>query len=168
MNRYAIIENGVVANIAVGTVPLTESWIEITDPAIQIGWTYENETFTAPTVTGKNKIVIKSLVINNGLLSPPKSRVIIQKGQSIMATVEFRSFSNALIPITDLFAVPVYQLGGIVAQSVSANFLSGVAQVSVTFPESGEFVVTEEGLNLHLPEEQKLSFQPFYISVLQT
>lgn len=165
MNRYAIIENSIVTNIAVASVPLNENWIEITDPAIQIGWIYENEAFQAPAILGRNRVVITGLSVNGPISL--RNRVILQKGQSLGVSVQFQDAEEGIIPITDLFAVPIYQLGGVVAQSVAANFTNGSAEMLVNFPDSGEFVFTEEGLNLHLPEASKVEFTPFYISVLQ-
>ncbi|WRH62028.1 MAG: hypothetical protein RSE12_16900 [Fuscovulum sp.] len=47
--RYAIIENGIVANIALADAPLAENWIELPeDSEAQIGWTYARKKFTAP------------------------------------------------------------------------------------------------------------------------
>lgn len=49
MNRYAIIEAGVVANVARAAEPLGENWIEL-DPgsAVGPGWLYDGEAFAAP------------------------------------------------------------------------------------------------------------------------
>lgn len=44
--NYAIIEGGVVANIAVADAPLAENWVEA--GSAQIGWAYDGEAFTPP------------------------------------------------------------------------------------------------------------------------
>lgn len=46
--KYAIIENGVVTNIAMADGPLAPNWVQ-SDTA-GIGWTYDNGVFTAPVV----------------------------------------------------------------------------------------------------------------------
>lgn len=46
--KYAIIENGIVANVALADSPIAPNWIE-TDSA-GIGWTYDNGVFTAPVI----------------------------------------------------------------------------------------------------------------------
>lgn len=50
MNRYAIVENGTVTNIAVANEPLDAGWIPNPPAACQIGWKYDGSTFTAPLV----------------------------------------------------------------------------------------------------------------------
>ena len=46
--KYAIIENGIVANIAVANAPLAANWVDAT--GAQIGWTWDGETFSPPQV----------------------------------------------------------------------------------------------------------------------
>lgn len=46
MANYAIITNGIVANVYVADAPLNEADILVTNQGI--GWTYANGTFTAP------------------------------------------------------------------------------------------------------------------------
>ena len=46
--KYAIIENGIVANVALADAPMAPNWVE-TDTA-GIGWTYDNGVFTAPVI----------------------------------------------------------------------------------------------------------------------
>lgn len=82
-------------------------------------------------------------------------------------TARFETESGELIQLNDVFAVPIYQVGGVVDQSVGANFIDGIAQLMVTFSKSGEYVVNEHGLNMHLPEGSKLSFDDLYISVIR-
>lgn len=48
MNRYAIIENGVVRNIVVGDAPLDSSWIENPPADVKIGCLYDGSEFTDP------------------------------------------------------------------------------------------------------------------------
>lgn len=50
MNRFAIIENGTVTNIAVAEAPLDASWILNPPAQVQIGWHYNGSNFTAPAV----------------------------------------------------------------------------------------------------------------------
>lgn len=48
--RYAIIDGGIVENIAAAESPLDPGWIDVTDadPAPGIGWAYDGTTFTPP------------------------------------------------------------------------------------------------------------------------
>jgi hypothetical protein len=45
IKNYAIVENGVVVNIAVSEYPLADNWHE---SEAQIGWTYDGKEFHAP------------------------------------------------------------------------------------------------------------------------
>lgn len=44
--RFVILENNIVANIALADGPLAENWIE--NDTAGIGWSYDGKTFTAP------------------------------------------------------------------------------------------------------------------------
>lgn len=46
--KYAIIENGIVTNVALAGGPIAPNWVE-TDTA-GIGWTYSNGVFAAPVI----------------------------------------------------------------------------------------------------------------------
>ena len=46
--KYAIIENGVVTNIAMADGPLFPNWVETSTAGI--GWTYSNGVFAAPVI----------------------------------------------------------------------------------------------------------------------
>jgi hypothetical protein len=48
IKRYAIVENGVVVNIAVSETSLFSNWIEIQPYQAQIGWLYNGSTFSPP------------------------------------------------------------------------------------------------------------------------
>ena len=55
--KYAIIENGIVTNVAMAGGPMADNWIE-TDTAGP-GWTYDNGVFTAPVIVPPvaNKVI---------------------------------------------------------------------------------------------------------------
>lgn len=124
------------------------------------------ETYWSAPLQPRNKVKITGLMKNGLEPIPLASRVIISKGQSLGVTTRFENADGVLLPLTDVFGLPIYELGGGVNKTIEASFFNGVAQLLVQFYESGEYVVTEDGLNLHLPEENKLSFESFYITVL--
>lgn len=124
------------------------------------------ETYKPRLQVAPNRVRITGLTKNGVEQLNLSQRVVISKGTSLGVTARFETAEGVLIPLTDFFGVPIYQLGGTVDQTVGANFVDGTAQLMVEFPHSGEYVVNEQGLNLHLPEDQKLSFDTLYISVL--
>ena len=167
--RYAIINNGVVENVAVAESPIDENWIEC-DGLVQAGWLYSAESsFTAPPEPEKpNRVRITGLTKGGVDQIAVARRIIITEGTALGVTARFETAAGDLIQLTDSFAVPIYQVGGIVDQSVGANFIDGIAQLMVTFSKSGEYVVNEQGLNMHLPEGSKLSFDDLFISVIKS
>ena len=48
--RYAIIENGIVANVALSDYPLAENWIEDAENVAQIGGSYDGVFQVAPEI----------------------------------------------------------------------------------------------------------------------
>lgn len=69
------------------------------------------------------------------------------------------------LPITDSFAVPLAGLIGANGKTLMFNFLDGVAERDFAFSESGEWEVTEQQINKHLPEGQHFEFSGLHISV---
>jgi hypothetical protein len=168
MSKYAMVENGVVLGVVGASVPQPNT-IEAPDN-VSPGWLYDGETFTQPPEpqqAAKPRVVIVGLMIDGVTPVPLASRVILIAGQSLGVTVNITIDGQAL-PITDDFAVPISRVHGDVDQTVRASFVDGVAQMLVPFDRSGEYAVTEEWLNYHLPPEQQMDFDSFYISVTRT
>lgn len=68
-------------------------------------------------------------------------------------------------PLNDTFAVPLAGLFGAQGKTFMFEFVDGVAEREVTFDVSGEWVVTEEQINAHLPTDQSFSFNGLNISI---
>lgn len=68
-------------------------------------------------------------------------------------------------PLNDIFAVPLAGLFGAQGKTFMFEFVDGVAEREVTFDVSGEWVVTEEQINAHLPTDQQFSFPGINISI---
>jgi hypothetical protein len=60
--KYAIIENGVVVNLAIADQPLAENWIEF-DGAVNIGDLYDGEAFNPPPPVQKSVDEIKAEIM---------------------------------------------------------------------------------------------------------
>lgn len=69
------------------------------------------------------------------------------------------------IPLNDTFAVPLAGLFASPGKTFMFEFVDGVAEREVTFDVSGEWVVTEEQINAHLPADQRFSFTGLNISI---
>lgn len=162
MGRYAIVEDGKVGNVTIAESPLFENWIQ-SDTA-QIGWLYDGQNFTAPPPEQpKPKVVIVGLSVGGNAVAL-SSRIIISAGQSLSVTARSMA-GNTVLPVTDTFAMPISRVRGDVDQTVRVDFVNGEANFAVSFPRSGEYAVLPEWLNMHLPVDQQLEFEPFYISV---
>lgn len=111
----------------------------------------------------KPRVAIIGLAVDS-VAKALANRVIIEVGEVLDVTVRFE-MGGQLLPVNDSFAVPISKVREGVEQTKRANFVDGVATMSVTFERSGEFAVLPEWLNLHLPADQQVEFEPFYISV---
>lgn len=69
------------------------------------------------------------------------------------------------LPITDSFAVPLAGLFGAQGKTFMFDFVDGIAEREVVFDVSGEWVVTEEQINAHLPADERFSFVGLSISI---
>lgn len=162
MSNYAHIVAGVVAGIIESEVPQPGT-VEAPEGAT-IGWLYDGEQFTAPAPQQVVEVVITGLAINGTQQINLARRVVISAGQSLGVTAQIR-LGGQVLQITDSFAVPISRVRGDVDQTVDVQFINGAAAFIVQFPRSGEYAVLPEWLNMHLPADQQMAFEPFYISV---
>lgn len=166
MSKYAIVENGVVTNTAIADAPLAANWVQ-SDTA-GIGWLCDGENFTPPPApSAPVRVIITGLAINGTQQITPRSRVVIRAGQSLGVVAETRQ-GGQLVPVTDSFAVPIGRVNGAVETTERAEFIGGIANMLIPFPNPGEFEVTQALLNLYLPPEQQMLFDTFNISVTRT
>lgn len=162
MSRYAIIQNGIVINTVTADEPQDIDWIE--SGSAMIGDLYDGEQFTAPEPQQVVEVVITGLAINGTQQISLRNRVVLSAGQSLGVTAQIR-LGGQVLQITDSFAVPISRVRGDVDQTVDVQFVNGAAAFAVQFPRSGEYAVLPEWLNMHLPADQQMAFEPFYISV---
>lgn len=71
------------------------------------------------------------------------------------------------LPITDSFAVPLEGLFGAKGRTIMFEFVNGIAERSIAFTESGEWVVNEEQINKHLPTGNHFRFSGLNLSVAE-
>lgn len=75
MNRYAIIENGLVVNVVVGQPELTTNQILVECENAGPNWTYADGVFTAP------------VVVEPSVITPTKEELLAQL-QAIQAQIQ--------------------------------------------------------------------------------
>lgn len=156
MPKFAIVENGRVSNVVLADGPMADNWV----PAgvCGVGWVQIGGGFFPPPsirITG---------LYSGGQPLPLSNRALLSAGGSLRVTARAES-GDSVIPMTDSFALPICRVQGGVDQTVLIQFFGGVADFTVDFPRSGEYVVLEDWANMHLPPEKRLSLNPFYISV---
>lgn len=133
-------------------------WVEGTPSVGEIYRDYWSETGYVETVmTAKNhKVVVTS----------HDKRVVAAVDEVISITAELRDSDDNLISnFNDSFVMPIKIVGGAVARSVLMTFVNGVCNKDVSFTNDGEYQVTEQLINMHLPEGSKLDFEGFSISI---
>jgi hypothetical protein len=163
---YAIIENGKVINVVVSEEAIGANWVALDGQSAGIGWGYDGTVFVPPAPPAQRyQVKITGLTENGVTQLNVARRVAIPLGASLGVTAQFQTLGGVVTPLNDSFNVPIFQVGGIVEKTVRATFYEGTTQLLVTFPKSGEYVVTKDGLNMHLPEESKLEFEDLFITV---
>ncbi|WP_337840522.1 hypothetical protein [Rheinheimera sp.] len=71
------------------------------------------------------------------------------------------------LPITDKFAVPLAGQFGALGRTYEFEFVDGVAERDIVFDVSGEWSVSEEQINAHLPSGQQFQFGGLHISITE-
>lgn len=88
-------------------------------------------------------------------------------GETVTITAELR-LGTALAPISAMFAVPIEDAEGRVTRIKAAAFVAGAATVTLVFPASGYYRLTEAGINRKLPEGQRIRLAaPFEITICE-
>ena len=70
-------------------------------------------------------------------------------GEAVNITATLLNGHGATVPLTQTFAVPIEDSGG-VTRIKSVAMVNGTATVSLTFDRSGYYRITEEGINAKL------------------
>lgn len=102
----------------------------------------------------------------NGVEQDNDYRLVVPKNGTTEMVLRLETSDGSLIPLTDSFAVPIGVLNGPVADTILLNFEDGVCTFTDTWETSGEFVITEDLINIYLnPEETKFVFKGLAVSV---
>lgn len=81
MNRYAIIENGRVANTVVADEPMADNWVQ-SDTA-GIGWDYDGENFTPPVPELVYTVTEATITADGQALTPYAGSYYCEPGATI-------------------------------------------------------------------------------------
>ena len=87
--------------------------------------------------------------------------------------IELRGQDGQVLPVgtadePEHFALPVTGLFGQRGRTVGAQFVAGKAEVAITWPESGEWEITERALNWHLTNSpMRYRFPGLIVSVFE-
>lgn len=89
-------------------------------------------------------------------------------GSPVAITATLKNGLGEIVPLAVQFAVPVLDAEGAVAMIKGVSFVDGVAAVSMTFPRSGYYRITEEGINRKLPPAARMRLpEPFEITIFE-
>jgi predicted amidohydrolase YtcJ len=117
MTNYAIIENGLVTNVYVSDAPLNEA--DVQSDTAQIGWSYANGVFTAPTAptpTAAQLLAAFISQVQSALDESDKTMMRVQEAISlglttattadVVAYVNYRRALRALLASTTVGVLP--------------------------------------------------------------
>lgn len=96
-----------------------------------------------------------------------EGRVTIAAGATVSLTIDIKDSEGNHVPLSDTFAVPIRRIGGAVERTVGVTFTDGMASNDISWPSSGEFEITEDLINMHLPREQHFKFERLVFSVYE-
>lgn len=61
--KYAIIENGVVVNLAVSSGPLDSNWVQFTSEVVRVGDSWDGQTFTPAPIPVPDAATIQAAIV---------------------------------------------------------------------------------------------------------
>lgn len=97
----------------------------------------------APTMT------LKVIDVEDGDSSvlQPGNLVAVEAGETVTVTVEIQDKDANVLPIDADFILPISGVSGALSRAKKATFTQGQATVSITWPNSGIWEVTEQDVN---------------------
>jgi hypothetical protein len=147
--------------------------VEITDvvPQPSEGWSYDGKIFTAPEVVAdlpqRPRIALDGITtsdIENTSIDG-MYEVTCPVGTTTTVSASIVGQAGDVLPITASFRMPIQSRDGR-EFVVLAQFVHGVADITVPFSQSGVWSVTEAAINSALPPEQQMSFAGFTVYVV--
>lgn len=169
MNRYAIVENGTVTNIAVADEPLSAGWVLNPPAQVQIGWKYDGSTFLAPLIYKISEAVITA---DGQPLTPFAGNYYCQPGQTVQLQGKIKDTNGDTVTSIN---VPVAVKMPLVRHAngkptdieiyLNVTFQNGVITAIGEIAGSGDWKILMERINAALQrisqELEGLGIEPF-------
>jgi len=172
--RYVIVDGGVVVNAIMADAAFAAELALSHQAVIQhdtagIGWAYSNGVLVDPYVPPADtrpSLVLTAATCTDVNAQIALPRMMFAAGATVAVTAELRDATNAIIPMTQSFAMPLVADDGR-KRLLLVNMTSGVATVNATITESGKWEVREDAINSELPPEQQMQFAGLNMYVVQ-
>lgn len=161
---YAKIENNIVIGISDLSGDVEDNnqiKIDTFDTSL-LGKIYDPNTgeFTEPFKEPNPKI----LVSVDGF---PVNRIVRAINESSNIHIKIVDTNGDVIPITETFTVPIKRVSGAIERTIRISIENGESHITINWPNSGEFLVTKDLVNMHLPIDQQFDFDGLKISVYE-
>lgn len=172
MSILALLDGERVQNLIVGEPAHFPHLIEVTGKNVQIGDLYFAETGEFSSVAAKIepttiKVVITSAKIN-AVEQANDYRLKLPVNAVTEFSIELQDADGEVLALDEHFALPITGLIGQAGRTLGADFKQGVAQLSISWPQSGEWKITEESLNMHVDlAKLKYVFSGLAVSVYE-
>ncbi|WDE11332.1 hypothetical protein [Thalassomonas haliotis] len=173
MIRYANVADNVVIGVyEYASAVFDDSLVEIAaDILVKRGDVYDSEAgeFITPekAQTTEIKVAITSAKVA-GTEQGDDYRLKVPVNAVTEFTIELQDAKGEVIAMDEHFALPLIGVIGQAGRTVGVDFQQGIAQLSISWPQSGEWQISEESLNMYVdPAQQKYTFSGLAVSVYE-
>ena len=94
------------------------------------------------------------------------TRLIVAKGSRTVHHMKLM-VGGEVSNLTDDWVVPIIGADGAKGRNILIPFVDGVADIAITWPESGEWSITQDALNRHVGDDFKFRTKPLFFSVYE-
>ena len=173
--NYAIVKKDTIINIVYGELVeiqalYPDSYVE--NNHYQVGWVKQSDGSYAvpdeyPGITIINVVITSAKI--DGVEQDNDYRLKFAVNSTTEHVFELHDSEGNIIPISGEmghFAAPLQRLKGDVIDSLGIQFTDGRAMLIKTWDKSGEFLITEEGLNTYIDNSvQRFLFNGIAFSI---
>lgn len=158
MAIYEILDSG---GVVVRRVVADQAFVERKWPGM---WRLEQEPVVESAPRPRLALVSASTDDVDGIVGD--GEITCSTGSAVSVVAELRAHDDSVIPVTSTFRMPIVARDGR-ERVIFVHMTDGVASINATMNESGVWRVSEDTINMALPEDQRMSFDGICIYVVQ-
>ena len=158
INYAQVSDNQVIGIYEYASKVLDDSLIEVnSDSLVKRGYLYNSDSgeFSAPVENSVSEIsVVVTSVKVDGIEQTDDYRLKLPVNAVTELVIELQDSDGNILAVDEHFALPLTGVIGQAGRTIGADFNQGIAQLVIAWPQSGEWQISEESINMYIDSTQ--------------